>query len=151
MSAEGFELAIDRASEKDTLLLLQQCDDQFFPNLSSRVVLSEYAAKLNARATRFEAWAGQTLVGMVAVYFVEGNATQVFITNVSVAPDWQRKHVATKLLLACIELSKFKRMTEMTLEVDSSNSRAIAFYERMGFQMESRKGREVLMKILLSS
>lgn len=57
------------------------------------------------------------------------------ITNVSVSPQHQRKHVATKLIENIIELAQKKQVSRIILEVRKTNTSAIKAYEKQGFKI----------------
>ncbi len=66
---------------------------------------------------------------------------EAHITNVSVSPDFRRKHIGEALLNAIIK-SCYKEMIKyITLEVRVSNEPAIKLYEKYGFKsLGIRKG-----------
>jgi ribosomal protein S18 acetylase RimI-like enzyme len=127
---------------------LALCDEQFIPLLSSRVDLVVYASKLASRAQRFEAWSGQTLAGLVAVYMDSG-MPRAYITNVSVLPEWSGRGVAKNLLGLCIAHARAAGTQEIGLEVDVHNVAAVALYERVGFRPGRTTGRDAAMTLKL--
>ena len=63
------------------------------------------------------------------------------VMNVAVAPDRQRRGIASALLRRLFELTADDDRRGYTLEVRVSNSRAIALYERLGFEQRGlRRG-----------
>ncbi len=52
-------------------------------------------------------------------------------------PDYRGKGLATKMLMLSTKRAKKNGMSEITLEVDITNSVAIALYERVGFSQDS--------------
>ncbi len=56
------------------------------------------------------------------------------VMNVAVAPDWQRRGIATTLLGRLFELTRDDDRRGYTLEVRVSNVKAIALYEGLGFE-----------------
>jgi ribosomal-protein-alanine N-acetyltransferase len=63
------------------------------------------------------------------------------VMNVAVAPDRQRRGIASALLRRLFELTDDDDRRGYTLEVRVSNSRAIALYERLGFEQRGvRRG-----------
>src|SRR6476469_8801761 len=92
----------DTATADDVHAHLARCAADFTPPLSARLDLRDYAAKLAARAARFEAWDGGELVGLVAAYVTPG-APEAFISNVSVVSELRGQGVAAALVAGCIE------------------------------------------------
>jgi ribosomal-protein-alanine N-acetyltransferase len=63
------------------------------------------------------------------------------VMNVAVAPDRQRRGIASALLGSLFELTADDDRRGYTLEVRVSNSGAIALYERLGFEQRGiRRG-----------
>jgi ribosomal protein S18 acetylase RimI-like enzyme len=101
------------------------------------VDLRDYSRKLSERSTRFEAWAGDLLVGLLAAYFNDGPPRCAFISNVSVLPEWRSRGVAPTLLEHCIAHARAERAAFIALEVGAANRPARRLYERYGFQPEA--------------
>ena len=47
---------------------LKRCESNFLPSLGSRVEIDAYAKKMAVSADLFEAWMGEDLIGLIAVY-----------------------------------------------------------------------------------
>lgn len=129
----GLELRLNTGTAKQVVGHLVLCDVQFVYFLRGRVDIPTYAAKIAALADRFEAWSGDTLVGLVAAYF-DGQTARAYVTNVSVLPAWCGRGVASELLRRCVSHARDMRMQEIALHVDRHNAAAIALYERIGFK-----------------
>ena len=132
---------LNTATEKQVAIHLLRCDADFVPPLSSRVEINDYAKKISANATKFEAWVGRTLVGLVAAYCNDATNRIAHITSVSVLRAWTGKGIASHLLGRCIEHAKMSGMRRLTLEVAKANLPAVTRYKKNGFLAEkSRKG-----------
>ena len=57
-----------------------------------------------------------------------------YVCNVAVAPEFRRRSVASSLMEAHILKAREAGMSEITLEVRSSNAAALALYEKFGFR-----------------
>jgi ribosomal protein S18 acetylase RimI-like enzyme len=112
---------------------LTLCDASFTPPLSERVDIRDYAAKLSAHAMRFEAWDDETLIGLVAAYPDQTHG-RMFISNVSVLPEWRGRGVAAGLLARCGDAARDLGLRSMVLEVAEENVAARRLYERLGFE-----------------
>jgi ribosomal protein S18 acetylase RimI-like enzyme len=132
MSAE-IEYLSNKASETEIAKHLLRCDVDFVPPLKNRVEINGYAKKLANKATRFEAWSGGTLVGLVAAYCNDQETRVAYITSVSVLREWVGKGIAANLVSQCIEHAKASGMRQISLEVASDNTPAIKLYEKSGF------------------
>ncbi len=62
------------------------------------------------------------------------------LCNLIVTPQCLGKRVGQRLLAGCLEVARQRQLTRIFLEVRHSNSRAIRFYRRNGFQIVSRRG-----------
>ena len=80
----------NRASAAEIDAHLRACDDSFAPALSRRVDIDAYASKIAARAERFEAWANDRLVGLLAAYCNDPERRVAFVTSVSVMHRWRK-------------------------------------------------------------
>jgi len=101
---------------------------QVFPEPWSAVIFNSELALKQGRAYRV-AWAGRRAAGYVGVMFVEDEA---HITTLAVAPEFQRRGVATQLMLAAVGLSLAQGCRHLSLEVAAGNERAQALYRRFG-------------------
>ena len=127
------EYLSNKASEEEIVEHLLRCDADFVPPLSTRVKISDYAQKIASKATRFEAWSGGTLVGLVAAYCNDQETRVAYITSVSVLRECMSKGIAANLVSQCIEHAKASGMRQISLEVASDNTPAIKLYEKSGF------------------
>lgn len=114
---------------------LTHCDAHFLPRLSDRVNLLKYAEKLGLYSERFEAWANSGLVGLVAVYVNDKEKQLAHISNVSVAPEWQRRQIAQNLLLKALEHAQSLHFAVIRLTVDKRSEGAVALYAKLGFKV----------------
>lgn len=132
MSA-AVEYLSNRASEAEIAEHLSRCDVDFVPPLCGRLEINDYAKKIVSKATRFEAWSGGMLVGLVAAYYNDEEKRIVYITSVSVLKEWMGKGIAARLMKQCIKDAKASGMGQINLEVASDNAPAIKLYEKIGF------------------
>ena len=127
------------------------CDTDFIPPLSGRVEINDYAQKIVNKATRFEAWSGSALVGLVAVYCSDQQKHVAFITSVSVLRAWTGSGIATQLLGQCIDHARVLGMQQIRLEVSGDNAHAIRVYKKSGFVTEKANALFVSMSLVLKS
>lgn len=146
-----FQYSLDKASAEQIAEHLSNCDADFIPTLSSRVVIKDYAEKLASKSMRFEAWAGGSLVGLVAVYCNDQDKRIAYITSVSVLKEWMGKGIAANLLKQCIECAKEIGMQRISLEVASDNMPAINLYQKMGFVVDRMEAPFVCVNLYLPS
>ncbi len=124
---------LDKATKAEIVGHLLRCDADFVPPLSGRVEIEGYSQKIASKATRFEAWSGDTLVGLVAAYCNDQEKCIAYITSVSVLKEWAGKGIAARLISQCIEHAKASGMRQISLEVAEDNMPAIKLYEKYGF------------------
>jgi ribosomal protein S18 acetylase RimI-like enzyme len=142
---EPLDVQRNRGSVAEIASHLRACDDSFVPPLSARVAIDDYAAKIAARAERFELWADDRLIGLLASYCNDPLGTVAFVTSVSVVPAWQGRGLASQLLRACIECVRQAGFGRIELEVDAKNATAVQLYRRHGFSLASvREGTQLL-------
>jgi len=114
---------------EDIFLHFKSCDSRFYEDLSSRVHIKNYAAKLEKLAFRHEAWKDDQLIGLVAIYYNEESGVD-FITNVSVSENYTKLGIASHLVKDCIRNA---RNAAIQLEVSKYNSPALKLYEKFQF------------------
>ncbi len=150
MSA-AVEYLLNKASEAQIAEHLSRCDADFVPPLSGRVEINDYAQKIASKATRFEAWSGGTLVGLVAAYCNDQEKRIAYITSVSVLREWTGKGIAAHLMSQCVEHAKASGMRQISLEVARDNTAAIKLYEENGFVVGKADASFVSMNLNLQS
>ena len=77
----------------------------------------------------------------VAVAYVGSQSCppEADVMNVAVAPAFRRQGIGEGLMIALVDALRDKGMESLTLEVRSSNSPAIALYDRLGFTEVGRR------------
>jgi len=131
--SETIEFGLNKASEAQISEHLSRSDADFMPPLSARVKIVDYIKKITRRASRFEAWSGDQLVGLVAAYCNDQEKRIAYITSVSVLREWRGNGIAMILMKQCIEHVKASGMQQIGLEVASGNIPVIRLYEKIGF------------------
>lgn len=144
MSA-AVEFLLNQASALQIAVHLLRCDCDFVPPLSSRVAITDYAQKIAGNATRFEAWSGSILVGLVAAYCNDQETGAAYITSVSVCKEWTGQGIAVKLMNQCIEHASVSDMRHLSLDVAADNAAAIKWYEKFGFVTSKVTGASIGM------
>jgi ribosomal-protein-alanine N-acetyltransferase len=61
------------------------------------------------------------------------------IQTLAVAPDYQRRHIGTALLIALIDEATRRGARRLLLEVRADNEAALALYTQQGFEQISRR------------
>lgn len=139
---------INRASEAEIAEHLTRCDADFIPPLTGRVEIEDYARKIASKATRYEAWTGDSLIGLVAIYY-NTDSRITYVTNVSVMREWLGNGIATRLMSQCIAHAKTLNMKRISLQVGEENQGAIKLYEKMGFSKGQVNAPLLTMHLLL--
>lgn len=73
---------------------------------------------------------GPTVVGYAGLLMIVDDG---HVATVAVAPDWQRRGVATRLLVELVRQAQLSGANQLTLEVRMSNTGAQEMYRRFGF------------------
>ena len=145
------EYRLNNASAEQIAEHLLRCNTDFLPLLSGRVNIKDYAQKIVSKATRFEAWSGGMLVGLVAAYCNDQEKRIAYITSVSVMNERAGKGIAARLMKQCIEYVKASGMRQVSLEVAESNAPAIRLYEKIGFVIGKANAPFVGLDLFLKS
>ena len=108
---------------------IEAIEQRAYPTPWSRSMFASELAKPTSIC--LGAFEGDELVG----YVVNSRYVDAWhIMNVAVAPERQRRGIATALLDRLFELTKHDERRGFTLEVRVSNEGAIGLYERLGFE-----------------
>lgn len=145
------EYRSNMASEAEIAEHLSRCDADFIPSLSARVEINSYAKKIASKGTRFEAWSGGTLIGLVATYCNDRETRIAYITSVSVTHEWFGQGIAAQLLTHCIDHAKTMGMQQISLDVSPANLPAIKLYEKAGFIAKKTNTPFISMNLYLDS
>lgn len=91
------------------------------------------AEELNVPSAVFlTALAGESVAGYMGVHHLGDCA---YVCNVAVSPEYRRRSVASALIGAQIDSARRAGMSEISLEVRTSNAAARALYEKFGFTL----------------
>jgi ribosomal protein S18 acetylase RimI-like enzyme len=124
--------AQDTSTSDDVLNHLACVDDLLSPKISDRIDLGTYAQKIVLRATRFEAWEQDTLVGLVAAY-VDLDDQRASVTHLAVMERCQHRRVGHRLMSSLLQALSEGGITWVDLEVAENNIQAQNFYRHMDF------------------
>ncbi|MVP00667.1 GNAT family N-acetyltransferase [Paenibacillus lutrae] len=114
--------------------ILKYFNDYFPRSIESRVGnLVLYAEKLAAHAYIYVTKATGLISGVVIFYANDLLSKIAYLTVIAVSVEYRHQGVGSLLLQQCCALSRSCGMTQMKLEVDKSNTKAIAHYEHHGF------------------
>jgi ribosomal-protein-alanine N-acetyltransferase len=118
-----------RPLELGDLTAIEEIEQRAYPTPWSRSMFASELAKPTSIC--LGAFEGDELVG----YVVNSRYVDAWhIMNVAVAPDRQRRGIATSLLQRLFELTRHDERRGYTLEVRVSNDGAIRLYEELGFE-----------------
>jgi ribosomal protein S18 acetylase RimI-like enzyme len=138
---------LDKATRAQIAEHLARCDTAFVPPLTGRVEIGAYSDKIATRATRFESWADDALVGLVAAYCNDEHRGTAYVTSVSVLQGWQGRGIASRLLDRCVEHVAKLGFRHVQLEVGTTNNAALRLYERKGFTIRSVRAGTATMRL----
>jgi [ribosomal protein S18]-alanine N-acetyltransferase len=105
-------------------------EQQVYPRPWSAAVFHSELAQVGQSRAYLVAEVSGRLVGYAGLWFTPDGA---HITNIAVDPRWQRRHIATRLLLALARRASARGSAALTLEVRTSNAAGQALYRRFGF------------------
>lgn len=126
MTAVAIEI---RVLELNDLNAIEVIEQKAYPTPWSRSMFASELAKPTSIC--LGAFEGQDLVG----YVINSRYVDAWhVMNVAVAPEHQRRGVATALLERLFEVTRDDERRGYTLEVRVSNEDAIGLYEKLGFE-----------------
>lgn len=93
-------------------------------------------------AIQFFALDGERVVGWADIFPNWAHAVaHCGSLGIGVHPDYRGQGLGRRLLVACIDKAWRKGLTRIVLEARADNHRAIALYEKLGFEREALKAR----------
>jgi ribosomal-protein-alanine N-acetyltransferase len=126
MTAVAIEIRVLELSDLNAIEAIEQ---EAYPTPWSRSMFASELAKPTSIC--LGAFEGRDLVG----YVINSRYVDAWhVMNVAVAPEHQRRGVATALLVRLFELTRDDERRGYTLEVRVSNEDAIGLYEKLGFE-----------------
>lgn len=135
------------ASNDETRILafLQANDDSFSPALSTKVNLKNYAKKLSSNAVNLFLLSENSFdAGHAAVYINNGDTS--FLSSFCLQKTEHGTGAALCLLNDVYRCCLNENSALLELEVDSSNTRAIRFYQKHGFSVFKHLSNSLLMR-----
>lgn len=106
-------------------------EQQVYPRpWTSRVFEEEIALIPEGHRHYLVAHVSNQVVGYGGLLFAADDA---HITNLAVNPEWQRRGIATELLLELAWEARYRKFSALTLEVRITNLAAQDLYRRFGF------------------
>jgi ribosomal-protein-alanine N-acetyltransferase len=128
------EITVDPLRRKHVRAVMAIEQQVYSHPWTQSLFLSELA--LPASRVYLVARAGRVVVGYAGLMFAPDEA---HVTTIAVDPEWQRRHVATRLMVALTREAIDRDYTAMTLEVRVSARGAQALYRRFGFVAEGAR------------
>ena len=132
--ATTVEITVDPLRKKHLRAVMAIEQQVYSHPWTQSLFLSELA--LPASRVYLVARAGRVVVGYAGLMFAPDEA---HVTTIAVDPEWQRRHVATRLMVALTREAIDRNYTAMTLEVRVSERGAQALYRRFGFVPEGAR------------
>jgi ribosomal-protein-alanine N-acetyltransferase len=110
---------------------IERIENAVYPTPWSRSMFAGELAKPSSLCVGgFDPDSGRLIAYLIVSRYVDA----WHIMNLAVHPGWRRVGVASRLLDELFELTAGDRRRGYTLEVRTSNTSAIALYERFGFE-----------------
>lgn len=125
---------IESASPNTIHEIITKCDEAFVEPISKADYYPALLEKISKFAIVTVAKNDDDLLGYAAFYANDKTTCIAYLTLIGVRPKCQKQGVGKKLLMQVEQISQFKGMARINLEVKKSNDVAIEFYERQGYR-----------------
>jgi ribosomal-protein-alanine N-acetyltransferase len=145
----NIRFATNSGNLEQTVAHLHACSPTITPPLHEKVNIEAYAEKIVRLAVSFEAWDGDTLIGLVAAYLNDPSGQGGFITHVSVLPGYNGQGIGGALLERCIALGRLEGFRTLELEVNRGSLPAVLLYQKFGFETRHTQGDMLRMLLIL--
>jgi ribosomal protein S18 acetylase RimI-like enzyme len=121
-------------------LLSDMIGDELLRNPSFiQTPLEDYCRKLANRASIIIHFDNQKPLGMIAYYCNDLKTGSVYITSIIVDPEARRGGVGQRLVRAALDHGQSLGFQRCELEVSASNTQAIRFYQKLGFEWSEKQ------------
>ena len=121
-------LRIEKLKRRDLRQLLR-IESRVFPEPWSVAVFNSELALRKGRRYR-AVWDGEQMAGYIGFMMVDDEA---HMTTIATSPDFQRRGVATTMIVDGIRTLRAGGIRHISLEVAANNEPAQALYRRFGF------------------
>ncbi|WP_148705586.1 GNAT family N-acetyltransferase [Methanosarcina siciliae] len=145
LSLKYVELDNSKSSSKEVENYFNKMCPYFIPPLDEKVDINKYSNKLIQNADCVFIQNHRKNIGFLAIYTNDYSGKIAFISCISIIPEYQGTGISQKLIDFSIEHSRKKGMKSIRLEVDKNNTRAINFYKKNLFNVESADNNSLLM------
>ncbi len=124
--------------EKEKLIrFLERIDEQLVTSLSARVEFTDFAEKVLNKGNVFVIEKDGEITSAVLFYDNDLIKKSAYVTLLGTLPEAQGKRHASVLMHAMETKARINGMQKVYLDTDLSNTKAIAFYSKNGYMIES--------------
>lgn len=121
--------------------------DRFLPTpLSARVSLKEFAEKVISKGNVLTIEEKDEIVSAILFYANDTAEKNAYITLLGTLPEYQGKGHGNILMNAMEEKAKLNGMKKVHLDTDIINTKAIAFYSKNGYKIDTVKEKVHMIK-----
>ncbi len=129
---------------------LKKTDNDFYPKLSSRVDITEYAGKIYEKAVLIVAVIKKYgYIGLTAFYANDFNSRKSYLSNINVMKTFSGLGIANTMMGIMENYLIDNGFKEIYLEVYNKNYRALSLYEKYDFKIEEDIGNFFKMKKII--
>lgn len=143
---EYLQLTIPKIEKGDLLKFLEEVNHEFTPSLDDKVVLREYATKIQEQASVMIETDRSGICGMVVFYCNNQETKLAYISLVGVSTRARSQGIASRLVKSVCEYINTKEFYK--IGIHSNNQSAIRIYQQLGFSIikdEERKYMEMAL------
>ncbi len=133
----------EQISKVNLYELLCRLSDTYTPPLTQQVNLDNYASKLYEKANIIYAYIDGGLEGLIAYYVADNKC---FITSFGIDKKYHSMGLGLKLFNRFLEEIAKKSITNLELETQIENLRAIKFYKKHGFEIVSSEENKLFLR-----
>lgn len=143
---EYLQLTIPKIEKGDLLKFLEEVNHEFSPSLDYKVVLRDYATKIQEQASVIIETDRSGICGMVVFYCNNQETKLAYISLVGVSTRARSQGIASRLVKSVCEYINTKEFYK--IGIHSNNPSAIRIYQQLGFSIvedEERKYMEMAL------
>lgn len=126
-------ITLEQAKEKIEYVISECANSLFDQSINNANDIDKLAGKYETHGIVYVAYLGDKPVGMIAFYCNDIKTYQAYLSMIVVKNSYHSLGIGGRLLNEMIRTCTEKKFMTIKLEVNTTNKKAISFYEHRGF------------------
>lgn len=134
-------------SQKEIESIMSVCAESFFnQSVNTAEAIKTLADKFSRHGKFICAMCDSQIAGFVSFYDNDMDNLVGFLSMIIVRNQFQGNDIGSALVHQCVNECRMSGMRKLRLEVSPDNKKAIAFYEKMGFEQADKNQTSIFLE-----